>query len=246
MPKVDRYNTLLEQVVDSIQDAQIRTDTLVDNTISTYNWAEDRLEEIYLEKSSLTAPLKALGSKFGITSSTSSNEETIQKIFHGYTERLYEDADDVVMQYLKTRGHIVKFRDLLKTLALDFKQEEDILDTKRLDDASYWKWILRSHRQKMKGYDKNMELCARFYKHLMEGEKVIAVTHFKMQEMRGRVRALRDELRKAPLMLHGETKPALKLTIDMIRSAAAYLDHSRTISHMQQKKRIRDFEKTMA
>jgi hypothetical protein len=246
MPKVNLYNTLLEKVVDGIQDAQLRTDTLIDNTISTYNWAEDQLEQIHSQKSSPMAPLRVLAIKAGFPLTQLSDEQAMQETFYGYTNRLQKDAGAVIFQYQKTRGYIVKFRDLLDTLALAFAEEGVILDKKKLNDAAYWKWLLRSHRRKMKGYNEMMELCAKFYRHLMDGQKVIELTLFNMQEMRGRVHGLRDELAKAPLQLQGEANPSLRLTIDAIKSAAAYLVNSRTISQKLREQRMSDFEQSMS
>jgi len=246
MPKVNLYNTLLEKVVDGIQDAQLMTDALVDNTISTYFWAEDQLEKIDGQKSSPLTPLRILATMVGFPLTRLPNEQTMQETFYGYTDRLQKHADAVIRQFQQTGEDIVKFRDLLVTLALAFKEEDVVLETEKLHEAAYWKWLLRSHRQKLKGYDEKMELCAKFYRHLMDGGKIVEITLYKMQEMRGRVRGLRDELTKAPLQLQGEANPSLRLTINTIKSATAYLEDSRTISHKRRKERMNDFRNSLS
>ncbi|KAI9889926.1 MAG: hypothetical protein M1814_004649 [Vezdaea aestivalis] len=245
MPKVTQFNTLLDKAVDSIQNAQIRTDSLVDNTIAIYAWAEDQLKKIDSQGVSHLAPLRNLAGKLGIPIPKVFSEQAVQQMFFGYADRLQSEADAVIVRYNKASKSIAEFRDLLDNLVLVFAHEGDIVDRENLAETSYWKWLLRSHRHTMKGFENKMKLCAQFYKYLLESRYVVQITLFKMEEMRGRISALEDEFKRAPQpLLRGGAKPSLRLTINAIKMAAAYLENSRTISKEQQKQRMIEFEKS--
>lgn len=109
----------------------------------------------------------------------------------------------------------LSLKDTLDEIAMGFKGYHHELDKEKLGEASEWKMLLKSHRNKMKDFDDNMKLCVSFYRYALHAGNVITITNFKLLAISGQLVGFRDQQQLAPVLLeHGES---LELTISTLR-----------------------------
>jgi hypothetical protein len=91
----------------------------------------------------------------------------------------------------------------------------------------YWKWILRSYRNKMVDFDKRMEMCAAFSANTEQALKVITTTQLKMQQIRGELIIFWDALQEAPLQLGNGKSVSLQLYFDILKAGVNNLEENK-------------------
>ncbi|SMY28072.1 unnamed protein product [Zymoseptoria tritici ST99CH_1A5] len=239
MPHLENFNHLLRDAVNGIQDSLAMTNALVDNTILTNEWAQEELQEIEARERSLTSIItRSLGVRTG-------SVQELAKVFTGMTTELFDQSTKVVIQHTDVRGILTAIKDLLDAMAMIFKRDNYKLEKDKLNQASYWKEIMASHREKMHDFDQKMVLCAKFYNYTLQAGRIITVTNVALQEITGNVKAMQDELSRAPKSL-AFTSGSLKLAIATIGASTNDLKDSRSRSKLEQKKRVVEFKRIMA
>ncbi|KAF3908974.1 hypothetical protein ABW20_dc0105471 [Dactylellina cionopaga] len=243
MPLLSDYDELVEKVVDGIQDCLALTDSLVEKTILTTSWAGSELQTIG-DRDPVMEPMYSLAIKMGVSIKHRTTEADVEAAFLTYTDRLQKQARDVLFEYQKLRENLTRLKKKLKEIAYGFKTEGVILEEKKFGESSYWKWILESHRNKMKDFDNKMELCAKFYRYSIEADEVIRFTIHRLQGIRGRIKALRNELETVPLQVQSGPG-SLKLTIDAIKASVTFLENSKMVANANRRQQMEAFEASM-
>jgi hypothetical protein len=130
----------------------------------------------------------------------------------------------VVVEAQRHHGQLNELKAILDSIALAALGDKEVLRKEKLSQSSYWRWILRSHRDKMSDFDAKMEMCAHFYDHTEKALLVLSTTQIKIKQMKSQLKALRDGLNDAPLMLdHGMPAP-LRLYIDALKGGVESLE----------------------
>ena len=142
-------------------------------------------------------------------------------------EKVQVDITKILAQAQKQRGALVDMKGLLDNIALVALGDQETLQRVKMSQKSYWKWILRSYRNKMVDFDEKMGMCAAFYANTEQALKVITTTQLKMQQIRGELIIFWDALQEAPLQL-GNGKPvSLQLYFDILKAGVNNLEENK-------------------
>ena len=87
------------------------------------------------------------------------------------------------------------FQNLLTELALNAEFDREDFSEEKLRHAAFWKRIFRSHRDKMRNFDKKMELCALMYMRMKAAQRVLGVTKNKVMEVRAGFSVFRNDIK---------------------------------------------------
>ncbi|KAN0099192.1 hypothetical protein V8E51_012967 [Hyaloscypha variabilis] len=116
---------------------------------------------------------------------------------------------------------------LLDNIALVALGDQETLQRGKVSQKLYWKWILRSYRNKMVDFDERMEMCATFSANTEQALKVITTTQLKMQQIRGELIIFWDALQDAPLQLGNGKSVSLQLYFDILKAGVNNLEENK-------------------
>ncbi|MCJ1396632.1 hypothetical protein MMC18_009523 [Xylographa bjoerkii] len=124
-------------------------------------------------------------------------------------------------------------------------EDSEKLQTEKLTEESYWKWIFRSHRKKVPAFDARMQMCAIYYAHTEKALTVISMTQSKVEEISAELLVFREQLEGAPMMLEGCKAGLLQLYIDILNAETERLEKSRRSSELIKEERMRKLEESV-
>ena len=246
MPLLHEYSDLADRSIDGLQDWLSRIDQVVDRTILINSWAEAELQRIEERDGSLMAPINNLVNKvFGTALGLLTTKGEVREAFFGLTEQVQVQVAKVVVEAQRYRGNLVELKAVLDNIAIAALGDASLLRREKLSQQSYWRWILREHRDKMAEFDSKMEMCAAFYRHTEQALTVISTTQIKMQQMRGQLIVFRDGLADAPLMIESGKTVSLRLYIDTLKAGLNNLEATRKSTKLLKAEKMRQLEESM-
>lgn len=246
MPLLNEYRDLADSAIDGLQDWLSRIDQVVDQTILISSWAESQLRTIEARDSSMLAPVNRLISKIvGLPEGAMSTQVEVREAFFGLTEKVQAQVTKVLVEAQKQRGILVELKSVLDSIALAALGDSEVLRKEKLGQKSYWKWLLRSYRDKMSDFDAKMGMCAAFYSHTEKALTVVSTTQLKMQQMRGELLVFRDGLQDAPLMLEGGKTVSPQLYIDILKVSVENLKATKESTKLLKGDRMRKLEESL-
>ena len=246
MPLLGEYQQLASTAIDGLQDWLSRIDQVVDKTILINSWAEAQLQTLESRESSPLAPINNLvGRIFGQPEGVLATQGEVREAFFGLTGKVEEQVTKVLFQAQKQRGVLIELKDVLDSIALAALGDHEVLRKDQLGKKSYWKWVLRSHRDEMKDFEAKMEMCASFYAHTEQALTVVSTTLIKLQQMKGELLVFRDGLQDASLMLEGGKMVSLRLYIDVLKAGVNNLEATRKSTKLLKGKNMREIEEAM-
>lgn len=243
MPLLNEYRNLADSAIDGLQDWLSRIDQVVDQTILISSWAESQLRTIEAHDSSM---LNRLVSKIvGLPEGAMFTQVEVREAFFGLTEKVQVQVTKVLVEAQKQRGILVELKAVLDSIALAALGDSEVLRKEKLSQKSYWKWLLRSYRDKMSDFDAKMGMCAAFYSHTEKALTVVSTTQLKMQQMRGELLVFRDGLQDAPLMLEGGKTVSPQLYIDILKVSVENLKATKESTKLLKGDRMRKLEESL-
>lgn len=246
MPLLSEYQKLASTAIDGLQDWLLRIDQVVDNTILINAWAERQLETIEARESSPLAPINNIISRvFGQPEGVFATQGEVSQAFFGLTGKVEEQVTKVLFNAQRQHGILTELKNVLDSIALAALGDQEVLKQEKLGQKAYWKWVLRSHREKMKDFDAKMEMCANFYAHTEQAITVVSTTLIKLQQMRGELLVFRDGLQDTSLMLEGGKMVSLRLYIDVLKVGVSNLEETRKSTKLLKSKKIKEIEEAM-
>jgi len=225
MPLLQDYRDTVDRTIDGLSDWLSNIDRVVDYTILINTWAESQLQRIEARESSLMTPLNNMINRvFGASLGFPTTEEEVRGEFFGLTEKVKTQVTKVVIEAQRHHGELNELKAILDSIALAALEDREILQKEKLNQTSYWRWILRAYRDKMSDFDAKMEMCAYFYDHTEKALLVLSTTQIKIKQIKSQLKALRDGLNDAPLMLDNGKPASLRLYIDALKGGVESLE----------------------
>ncbi|KAK6523816.1 hypothetical protein TWF281_001784 [Arthrobotrys megalospora] len=212
-----RYDKLVDDVIDGIQDSRAKTLSLMEKTIIYTSWAKSELQRIDQQDNSLMGLIISSTPKLLWPGQKSLTEKEVEATFYHYTDKLGDLAQDVIDEYLGLRRHLTELKEKLRAIAEALNTDKAILHDAKLIEDSTWRWLLHLHREKIKDVNGKAKICSDFYRYSNDARMVVEGTITKMSEMRAGMNELRKDIKVASLE---RGKPySLKLTIDILEAS---------------------------
>jgi len=196
------------------------------------------------DSSILAAVSKPVKRVLGFPDDIAFMQTEVRGAFSKLTGSVQTQVTKVLLEAQRERGKLGELKDLLVSIAIAALRDSKILEKERLKEKSYWKWILRSHREKISDFDVRVEMCASFYRYTEEALNVVELTHTKLQELMGQLTVFRDGLQNVGLSLEhgGEVSP--QLSINMLKTSVERLEETRKSTKLLKGERMRRLEAT--
>lgn len=154
------------------------------------------------------------------------------------TAQTQKQLESVLMDARSQRESLRKLKVVLDNIAITVLGDNAKLDKEKMKHASYWKWIFKSHKNKMTDFDTKMELCASFYRETRQALGIVGATQLKLQRMQGELGQMRKNLQDAPVLLIGDGVP-LQLYIQMLNSGVERLEAMRSATKMVKDEKVK-------
>jgi hypothetical protein len=216
-----QYKQLSGDTIDGLQDWLVQLDHVVKNTIIFTSWTEDELTRIQSKRSSSLAPVKNLLRKVtGKPSSATLLEVDVKKTFLEMTDQVSERVVSALLQAQRVRGGLIEIKATMEAFAMIYLKDGKTLDTRRMNERSYWRWILRSHRDKMTDFDKTVSMCAKFYNITSTTVDRNRMVEVKLGSIKSELKAFQDKLSMSRLWLEKDLplEPFIRMLSDSVKS----------------------------
>jgi hypothetical protein len=120
------------------------------------------------------------------------------------SDQVSEKVVLALLQAQRVRGNLIEMKATMESLAMIYLEDKEKLDNRRLSEKSFWRGILKPHRDKMANFERTVDMCARFYnmtEYTIEKNRMVEL---KMISIRSQLKAFQDNLALSNLWLESD------------------------------------------
>ncbi|MCJ1397637.1 hypothetical protein MMC11_000833 [Xylographa trunciseda] len=241
MPLLPEYHKLVDKAIANLHVWITLSDSIVDASIITKTWARSHLGKIQARNSSTPFPFNTLVGFF----MSSPDEAEVRAVLSKMAKWERLDIDKLHPVTEVEHKALTNLKDaLIKIAEVAFRGSEKV-EIEKLTEESYWKWIFRSHKDKVPAFDARMQMCAKYYMQTERALTAISLVQSKIIQISAELLVFQSWLKRTPAILMGDKTSSLQLYRSILKAWTRRLTKSRDASRLLRDERERKFDESV-